>query len=142
MKLKFDVLAKNDEDEDEEKRVSVSSLELFQNEKVSVISNIFKANKTSFCLIQDEILLLNSRRLDNEKIAHLINDLKKSKLWSQASVVENSSLLTNMSKRDIKLQESWFEIYKTEISYNKCLVALQNKIMPEFKAILRDYEIN
>ena len=47
-----------------------------------------------------------------------------------------------MTKKEIELQERWFEIYHSELSYNKTLHTLNNFIIAECKSELSDYNMN
>ncbi len=65
-----------------------------------------------------------------------------STLWSQLPDVKESDLVRKMSKKEVELQERWFEILHSELSYNKTLSVLNNFIIPECKKELSDYNLN
>lgn len=47
-----------------------------------------------------------------------------------------------MDKKEIELQERWFEIYHSELSYNKTLKVLNDVIISECKKELSEYNLN
>ena len=51
-------------------------------------------------------------------------------------------ILDKMSKKEIELQERWFEIFHSELSYNKTLSILNNIIIIECKKELSEYNLN
>jgi hypothetical protein len=69
-------------------------------------------------------------------------DLSKYKFWSVWCERIDSKLLKSMDSKEIELQERWFEIYRTEVSYNKNLKLLKDLIMYECKTVLTNYDFN
>lgn len=63
-------------------------------------------------------------------------------LWSGQKIVIDSGLLSSMSKQDIELQERWFEIYTSEISYCKSLKILDRIILTTFEKNLKIQDFN
>ena len=63
-------------------------------------------------------------------------------LWSHLPNVKKSDLLDKMSKKEIELQERWFEIFHSELSYNKTLSILNDVIIHECKKELSEYNLN
>ncbi|CAF0769548.1 unnamed protein product, partial [Brachionus calyciflorus] len=63
-------------------------------------------------------------------------------LWSCQSYVIDSGLLDKMDKRQIELQERWFEIFTSEISYYKSLKILDEIIMKNFEKTLNSQDFN
>lgn len=63
-------------------------------------------------------------------------------LWSSEKFVIESGLLNRMDKKEIELQERWFEIYKSEISYYKSLKILDEIIMKNFESNLKIQDFN
>jgi hypothetical protein len=63
-------------------------------------------------------------------------------LWCQLPLVRQSEWFAKMNRKEIELQERWYEILQSEISYNKILNILNEIIINEFKKELSDYNIN
>jgi hypothetical protein len=84
--------------------------------------------------------------------------IMSSNLWCLLPNVKESGLLDKMSKKEIELQERfdfshflilykyfkfrWFEIFHSELSYNKTLTVLNNVIIFECKKELSEYNLN
>ncbi|RNA34208.1 rho guanine nucleotide exchange factor 19-like [Brachionus plicatilis] len=88
--------------------------------------------------------------LDNFKLFDFIDDEDLEKyvkpnsviLWSGQKTVIDSGLLSQMNKKEIELQERWFEIYTSEISYYKSLKILDQIILTAFEKNLKIQDFN
>lgn len=63
-------------------------------------------------------------------------------MWSGQKTVIDSGLLSQMNKKEIELQERWFEIYTSEISYYKSLKILDQIILTAFEKNLKIQDFN
>ena len=63
-------------------------------------------------------------------------------LWSKLPGVIESGYLEKMTRKDIEIQERWFEIFTSELSYYKTLIILNDIIINECKPILKPYDLS
>jgi hypothetical protein len=93
-----------------------------------------KSNGKAF-LIEYEILYLLTEHNVFGK------ELRKHKLWSQLPSVIESNRFKSMSKKEIEVQERWFEIFSSELTYLSNLEILRETIVKNCAKVLEADEL-
>lgn len=106
-------------------------------------SSLYISPTTTTTLVNTTITNLsdNSEDINKVKINSTTNMYNHS-LWCQLPLVRQSDWFAKMNRKEIELQERWYEILQSEIAYNKTLNILNEIIISEFKKELSDYNIN